>query len=218
MDEGEDTLVGDRGVTLSGGQKARISLARAIYSDKSVILLDDPLSAVDAEVGRQIFENLIELKKTGKCIVLATHQLQTLVNADKVLVLDSGQQVYFGGYEGMKDNPAIGELLGQIHHKVAEDDKRVSNKKEVVFRRQGTIKVIENEIRESGGVPFNLYCKYFKLGIKSNWLMLLIGVFLILSQCFMIATYYWVTVWSDASDQDDVYYYNVFSIIILGLS
>lgn len=58
MEGSDQTLVGDNGVTLSGGQKARIGLARAIYANKQVLILDDPLSAVDAEVGRIIMSNL----------------------------------------------------------------------------------------------------------------------------------------------------------------
>lgn len=58
----ENTILGERGVTLSGGQRARVSLARAIYYDADLYLLDDPLSAVDTKVGRQLFENCI--KKT----------------------------------------------------------------------------------------------------------------------------------------------------------
>lgn len=56
MPHGDMTLIGDRGVSLSGGQRARVSLARALYMDADVYLLDDPLSAVDAAVGRHIFE------------------------------------------------------------------------------------------------------------------------------------------------------------------
>lgn len=56
MPHGDLTLIGDRGVSLSGGQRARVSLARALYMDADVYLLDDPLSAVDAAVGRHIFE------------------------------------------------------------------------------------------------------------------------------------------------------------------
>ena len=54
--DGDRTMVGERGVTLSGGQKARVNLARALYDDGDVFLLDDPLSAVDSEVGRHIFD------------------------------------------------------------------------------------------------------------------------------------------------------------------
>ena len=56
MPHGDETLIGDRGVTLSGGQKARVDLARALYTDADIFLLDDPLSAVDARVGRYIFD------------------------------------------------------------------------------------------------------------------------------------------------------------------
>ena len=61
MPHGDVTLIGDRGVSLSGGQRARVSLARALYMDADVYLLDDPLSAVDAHVGRHIFEKYVRL-------------------------------------------------------------------------------------------------------------------------------------------------------------
>ena len=59
LPDGDLTLVGERGVTLSGGQKARVSLARALYADADIYLLDDPLSAVDATVGRHIFRQYV---------------------------------------------------------------------------------------------------------------------------------------------------------------
>jgi ATP-binding cassette subfamily C (CFTR/MRP) protein 4 len=59
MPDGDSTLIGDRGVSLSGGQRARISLARALYMDADIYLLDDPLSAVDASVGRHLFERYV---------------------------------------------------------------------------------------------------------------------------------------------------------------
>ena len=61
LPNGDLTLVGERGVTLSGGQKARVSLARAVYRKAGVYLLDDPLSAVDAAVSRHIFDKLVDL-------------------------------------------------------------------------------------------------------------------------------------------------------------
>ena len=59
MPEGDLTIIGDRGASLSGGQKARVSLARALYMDADIYLLDDPLSAVDTSVGRHIFEKYV---------------------------------------------------------------------------------------------------------------------------------------------------------------
>ncbi|KAM7406526.1 hypothetical protein PAMP_000900 [Pampus punctatissimus] len=73
---GDQTEIGERGLNLSGGQKQRISLARAVYSNKDIFLLDDPLSAVDAHVGKHIFEECIKKELQGKSVILVTHQLQ----------------------------------------------------------------------------------------------------------------------------------------------
>jgi ATP-binding cassette subfamily C (CFTR/MRP) protein 4 len=70
---GQKTLIGERGVNVSGGQKARISLARAIYQDADIYLLDDPLSAVDPEVANKIFEGAILGALKDKCVILVTH-------------------------------------------------------------------------------------------------------------------------------------------------
>ncbi|XP_055767532.1 ATP-binding cassette sub-family C member 12-like isoform X1 [Salvelinus fontinalis] len=88
---GDQTEIGERGLNLSGGQKQRISLARAVYSNQDIFLLDDPLSAVDAHVGKHIFEECIKKTLKGKSIILVTHQLQYLEFCDEILVLESGQ-------------------------------------------------------------------------------------------------------------------------------
>ena len=86
--DGDCTLVGERGTSLSGGQKARVNLARALYIDADIYLLDDPLSAVDTRVGRHLFDRAISSFLNGKIRVLVTHQLQYLKDAvDKILVL-----------------------------------------------------------------------------------------------------------------------------------
>lgn len=85
---GDNSLVGERGVSLSGGQKARINLARAIYTEADIYLLDDPLSAVDTRVGKHLFEECIKKYLNNKTRVLVTHQLQFLKEADKIVVMD----------------------------------------------------------------------------------------------------------------------------------
>jgi len=82
------TVVGERGVALSGGQKARVNLARALYRKAEIYLMDDPLSAVDSRVSRQLFEKGIQGYLDGSLRVLVTHQLQYLPQADHILVLD----------------------------------------------------------------------------------------------------------------------------------
>lgn len=91
---GDKTVIGERGSSLSGGQKARVSLARAMYRDSDIYLLDDPLSAVDAHVGRHLFDECIGPKNKltrHKTRILVTHQVHFLKDADWLIVLKDGQ-------------------------------------------------------------------------------------------------------------------------------
>lgn len=90
---GDLTLVGERGASLSGGQKARINLARAIYKDADTYLLDDPLSAVDIHVGKHLFEECINGYLANKTRILITHQVYHLKNADQIAVMSNVSEV-----------------------------------------------------------------------------------------------------------------------------
>lgn len=87
------TEIGERGVNLSGGQKQRIALARALYSHAKLVILDDPLSALDAHVAKHVFDQGIknQLLKKHRTVVLVTHKLDLLVHASKVVVLEGGK-------------------------------------------------------------------------------------------------------------------------------
>ncbi|XP_066545950.1 multidrug resistance-associated protein 1 isoform X2 [Amia ocellicauda] len=102
---GDATEIGEKGVNLSGGQKQRVSLARAVYCDCAVYLLDDPLSAVDAHVGKHIFEKVIGPQGVlqGKTRVLVTHGLSFLPQADLILVLVDGEITEMGSYQELLD-------------------------------------------------------------------------------------------------------------------
>ena len=91
--QGDLTEIGHRGVSLSGGQRARVSLARALYSDADIYLLDDPLSAVDAKVGKHLFDRCICGFLSGRTRVFVTHQLDYLTHLDNIIVLSEGTQV-----------------------------------------------------------------------------------------------------------------------------
>ena len=95
---GWNTIVGERGITLSGGQKQRIALARALVIDPSVLLLDDALSAVDAETEERILSALLT-ERRGKTTVIVSHRISTLRNADRIIVLDGGEIVQSGTHE-----------------------------------------------------------------------------------------------------------------------
>eukprot|EP00004_Rigifila_ramosa_P026681 TRINITY_DN8416_c0_g1_i1.p1 TRINITY_DN8416_c0_g1~~TRINITY_DN8416_c0_g1_i1.p1 ORF type:complete len:795 (+),score=230.13 TRINITY_DN8416_c0_g1_i1:841-3225(+) len=85
---GDMTEIGERGINLSGGQKQRVSLARALYSDADVYLLDDPLSAVDVDVGQHIFTHCIKDALSTKTVILVTHQLQYLSGCDRIVMMN----------------------------------------------------------------------------------------------------------------------------------
>ena len=80
---GEETVVGEKGASLSGGQKARINLARCLYVDADIYLLDDPLSAVDTHVGQHMFIEAIDKFLHGKIRIIVTHQLQYLKDVNQ---------------------------------------------------------------------------------------------------------------------------------------
>ncbi|KMZ04219.1 probable multidrug resistance-associated protein lethal(2)03659 [Drosophila simulans] len=99
---GDKTIVGERGASLSGGQKARISLARAVYRRADIYLLDDPLSAVDTHVGRHLFDQCMRGYLRSELVILVTHQLQFLEQADLIVIMDKGRISAMGTYSSMK--------------------------------------------------------------------------------------------------------------------
>ncbi len=98
LPDGYDTVVGERGVQLSGGQKQRVALARALLAEPRVLVLDDPLSAVDARTERAILD-VIEKQRARRSVVLITHRVAAAARCDTVFVLDRGRVVEQGTHE-----------------------------------------------------------------------------------------------------------------------
>ena len=96
--DGDQTVAGERGEVLSGGQRARVSLARAAYAEGDLYLLDDPLTAVDFEVGEHIFEQCIKGLLASKTRVITSHQEKHVQEADNVILLYSGQVLGKGSF------------------------------------------------------------------------------------------------------------------------
>ncbi|KAI7827693.1 hypothetical protein BC939DRAFT_87437 [Gamsiella multidivaricata] len=90
LSAGDETEIGERGINLSQGQRQRISLARAVYSDADIMLLDDPLSGMDAQIGKHIFQECIKGFLAGKTVVYVTNQLQHLGDCDHIIVMKAG--------------------------------------------------------------------------------------------------------------------------------
>ncbi|KAL5285983.1 ABCC4.2 family protein [Megaselia abdita] len=159
---GDQTLIGERGVTLSGGQKARISLARAVYRQADIYLFDDPLSAVDTEVGRHIFEKCIVEFLHDKIRILVTHQLQYLKDVEQVILLNSGQIEDQGPYSSIRKTNSFLKNLVSVEE--TKDDQKPE------FQKQTSVldKVEEHEVQEKvkevkqGSRGWSAYSFYFE--------------------------------------------------------
>jgi len=121
---GDLTEIGEKGINLSGGQKARVSLARAVYADKDIILMDDPISALDAHVKKHIYKNVLLRKFEGKTRVLVTHAIDFLKLTDRILIMKGGQIVAQGSYTDLCDDPYLLEAV-EVHLKNQNPEERV---------------------------------------------------------------------------------------------
>nr|XP_010948502.1 ATP-binding cassette sub-family C member 12 isoform X2 [Camelus bactrianus] len=125
---GDLTEIGERGLNLSGGQRQRISLARAVYSNHEIYLLDDPLSAVDAHVGKHVFEECIKKALRGKTVVLVTHQLQFLESCDEVILLEDGGICEKGTHkELMEERGRYAKLIHSLRGLQFRDPEHIYN-------------------------------------------------------------------------------------------
>ena len=112
---GDQTEIGERGLNLSGGQKQRVALARAVYAERDIYMLDDPLSAVDAHVGKRIFEECITKHLGGRTVVFVTHQLQYLPACDRVAFMDRGAIEATQPYEDiLQSNAKFAEFIDSL--------------------------------------------------------------------------------------------------------
>jgi ABC-type sugar transport system ATPase subunit len=105
--ESEHTIVGEKGINLSGGQRARVNLARALYSDAQIYLFDDPLSAVDASVAKKIYDNCINSYLSNKIRILVTHQVHFLSSANQIIYLEDGEIQFKGTFNELSTNKQI---------------------------------------------------------------------------------------------------------------
>ncbi|KAJ8973529.1 hypothetical protein NQ317_015663, partial [Molorchus minor] len=171
---GDKTLVGERGASLSGGQRARINMARAVYYDADIYLFDDPLSAVDTHVGKHLFEECIKKYLKNKTRILVTHQLQFLKEADLIIMINKEDYYQF----------SVNGLMGKIekvgkYSELSESEGRKKEKEkpiEVHIRERlqsitsiGSSSLNEepektDELVEKGAIPTSVYVDYCRAG------------------------------------------------------
>ncbi|XP_041822001.1 ATP-binding cassette sub-family C member 4-like isoform X2 [Chelmon rostratus] len=220
LPDGDLTLIGDRGATLSGGQKARVNLARAVYQDADIYLLDDPLSAVDAEVGRHLFEQCICGLLKNKPRILVTHQLQYLKAADQILVLKEGHMVAKGTYTELQQSGVdFTSLLKEEEEeqqqppqdtptriRTLSQNSTMSHTSSVHSVKDGDqlpaepVQTLAEESRAEGTIGVSLYVKYLRAG-ASIVVLLVVILINILAQTAYIMQDWWLAYWAEEQEK-----------------
>ena len=195
LPDGDQTVVGERGEVLSGGQQARVSLARAVYAEGDIYLLDDPLSAVDFKVGQHIFNKCIKDLLGDKIVLFASHQQQHMENADQVIVVYKGRALDKGSFPELLEKGVINSIVDPLYKAALKDktdsskpfcweDKEEDNdaeKCQKIHSLPNEAKSLEiaREDRSIGVVTSKLYWDYFRSGAHPLMITGMVGLSLI---------------------------------------
>ncbi|KAH7033322.1 ATP-binding cassette transporter protein YOR1-like protein [Microdochium trichocladiopsis] len=201
LPNGDATEIGERGITISGGQKQRLNIARAIYFDADIVLMDDPLSAVDAHVGRHIFDNAILGLLKDKCRILATHQLWVLNRVDRIVWMEGGKIQAVDTFDNLRANHAGFRQLMESTAVEKEEEKedaaveKPQSDDKPKAKKKRTPGLMQAEERAVASVPWSTYRAYVRAsGTLLNAPMTLLV--LILSQGANIVTSLWLSYWT----------------------
>ncbi|XP_050545467.1 probable multidrug resistance-associated protein lethal(2)03659 isoform X2 [Daktulosphaira vitifoliae] len=219
---GDRTIVGERGVSLSGGQRARINLARAVYKEADIYLMDDPLSAVDTHVGKHLFDKCIKGFLKEKTCVLITHQLQYLNSVDQIILMQNGNVLREGSYNdllnsGLDFTNLLHASETSVEAEVLTDCKsdstsRSKNRQNSNLSRQMSVQSVASSVDDSknkkeeaqpievdetrsyGNVSLDIYSSYFSAGGSCLKVTFLLSM-CVLTQILASGGDYWITYW-----------------------
>ena len=188
---GDQTFVGEHGVALSGGQQARISLARAVYANADIYILDDPLSAVDAKVREHIFQKCICEYLSSKTRILVSNEVSHMTTADQIVLLSKGNVLTKGSFVEMMESGVLNTVLNSDRKKASRHAQPESESRDIqqesgesedeterVLQDSGGLQLSEED-RNIGAVSMKLYWKYFRAGISSVFFGGFVMVFLL---------------------------------------
>ncbi|XP_024962637.1 ABC transporter C family member 2-like [Cynara cardunculus var. scolymus] len=235
---GDLTEIGERGVNISGGQKQRVSMARAVYSKSDVYVFDDPLSALDAHVGRQVFEKCIKEELRGKTRVLVTNQLHFLSQVDRILLVHEGMVKEEGSYEELSENGVLFQKLmenaGKMEEYVEEKEEAgeadtktsipVTNgvagelAKDADKKKGPKSVLIKQEERETGVVSFNVLKRY-KDALGGWWVVVILFGCYASTETLRILSSTWLSIWTDESSpktHSPLFYNLIYALLSLG--
>ncbi|MCJ1261370.1 hypothetical protein MMC22_001234 [Lobaria immixta] len=199
----DQTEIGERGITISGGQKQRLNIARAIYFNSDIVIMDDPLSAVDAHVGRHIFDRAICGLMKDKCRILATHQLHVLHRCDRIIWMREGRIETIDTFDNlMKYDEGFQKMMASTAKEEKTEDefvegKVVDQKKEAKKRKAAKkgAALMQQEERAVKSVAWDVYGAYIRASgtILNGPLVLFL---LTISQGSNIVTSLWLSWWT----------------------
>ncbi|KAI8989077.1 multidrug resistance-associated ABC transporter [Trametes punicea] len=219
FEDGDATEIGARGVSLSGGQKARVALARAVYAPTRYVLLDDPLSAVDSHTARFLFEKLFRGPLlANRTVILVTHHVELVLPGAHYMVRMLDGRIDTQGT--IKDLRASGVLDDIAHveeieaHKTeqavevakeanAEIDAEASDGTEDANKgKKKPRKLVEEEHRETGSVKWRIYKTYLRA--SSYWTWVILFILIILTQLLGLGEKIWIKMWGEAYGEPTV--------------
>ena len=217
--EGKDlTEIGEKGVNLSGGQKVRISLARTIYNEPDIYLFDDPISALDANVGKKIMKNCIVQYRKGKTRVVVTHALSYLKYMDRIIYMKSGRIEWTGNYSEVQSQPFYAELA-----KTSGFSRALSgdvNESSIDKKDEKVVKLIKEEEQSQGGIKYTVYLDYFRY-MGGLCYIITVLIIMCLWQANKGGSDLWLAYWSQEKNQnkskDNPKYKWIFFSIFSGL-
>jgi ATP-binding cassette subfamily C (CFTR/MRP) protein 4 len=224
--KGENTFIGERGVTLSGGQRARVSLARAVYAEADIYLLDDPLAAVDSKVGRHLFEKCIQGALKDSTVLLVTHQMQYLSKADKVVVMMDGEISLQGSYREILNSETIASILLKRDNPDEENKSNNEELREKINGLEHSSKLQEANLKNevfakedmfTGAVTWETYFQFFRAG-TGNYLSTFLAFLLLFAQALGVYSDFWLSNWSAVpfSNQKNAFFTLVFVVLVIG--
>ncbi|KAJ3321210.1 Canalicular multispecific organic anion transporter 2 [Boothiomyces sp. JEL0866] len=214
LSHGIKTEIGENGVNLSGGQKARVSLARSLYADADIYLLDDPIAALDAQVGRLVFSKAIKDFLKSKTVLISTHQLHYLQEVDEIIVLEQGKVVEQGTFTQLNSIPdgILSRMLQdyRFDDKVTETGDEPAETKEVVEKQEEKVQEFASkEEKNKGGIKFQVYWTLFKnIGIPQLTIVMTLYLLSFATQIFLPV---WLSKWTESVDNNG-FYLKIYSI------
>ncbi|CAF1547050.1 unnamed protein product [Rotaria magnacalcarata] len=200
----ENTLVGDQGVMLSGGQKARVNMARALYRNADIYLLDDPLSAVDVKVAKHLFTRSIKSYLADKICILVTHQIQFLQDATKIIVLNDGEMVQYGTFTDLlTSSSSFARLFDDIHQFEQQNSIEFNQQLSIISSTDSdidgeTLALSKNvETKQKGKVKWHVYVEYLKAGFGIIFGIFVIFILSFVREAVSMFSTWWLAKWSD---------------------